>query len=121
MKVQVRNRLQRWRYTSIGAFLSVFSFVLFGLTLLLPQTSVEAAGADIKAIEGQRQFDVIVFKLKNIEEKIPTLKGARASWSQKIQAKRPSQPLEVYSKKSKAMKNSSFSNFEVMLCEVQSS
>ena len=75
MKVQVRNRLQRWRYTSIGAFLSVFFFVLFGLTLLLPQTSVEAASADIKAIDGQRQFEVIVFKLKNIEEKIPTLKG----------------------------------------------
>ena len=78
MKVQVRNRLQRWRYTSIGAFPRIIFFVLFGLTLLLPQTFVEAAGADIKAIDGQRQFDVIVFKLKNIEEKNPALKGVCA-------------------------------------------
>ena len=51
MKVQVRNRLQRWRYTSIGALPRIIFFVLFGLTLLLPQTSVEAAGTD-KLVSG---------------------------------------------------------------------
>lgn len=78
MTAQVEIRFLRWSCIPFGAFGSALFFALLGLMLLVPKSSIEAADADIKAIDGQRQFDVILFKLKNIEEKIPGLKGVRA-------------------------------------------
>lgn len=60
------------------AVLLICVFVIFAFVHLVPKSLADEADVDKRVVDGQRQFDVIAFQPKDIERKIPGVKGVRA-------------------------------------------
>ena len=75
MELQVRGRFHREHGDLFRAVSVVYFIILLGLLVLVPQRYTHAADIDLRAMDGMRQFDVLAFELKDVEEKIPGVEG----------------------------------------------
>ena len=78
MKSQGRTLSHRNTFHLRQAVLPICVFVIFVFLHSAPKSHADEAEVDKRVVDGQRQFDVIAFEPKDIERRIPGVKGVRA-------------------------------------------
>ena len=78
IKSRGETRFRTNTYHLHKAVLLICVFVIFAFVHLAPKSHADEAEVDKRVVDGQRQFDVIEFQPKDIERKIPGVKGVRA-------------------------------------------